>query len=216
MYAEIMKPNESNETVWLSLSEAALQLNVHPATLRRWADEGQVSVMRTPGGHRRFAASDIAHLTDREHAEHQIGPVERMWAERAMQNTRDRLMEVRDEGWMSRLDQPSKITYRRLGQELLDQTLRFLINEDTEAILQQDAHEIGQQYAEIAVRNNLSLTDVLRAFMLFHDSLTGTAIELPEDMSIPHASRKLLMNRINLMLNTVQLGIAETWEKSLR
>ncbi len=211
-----MRQPEFMETIWLSLSEAAQRLNVHPATLRRWADEGQVPVMRTPGRHRRFAASDIDRLTNREGSGHQIGPVERMWAERAMKNTRDRLMEVRDDDWLGRLDQQSRATYRRLGQELLDQTLRFLINEDTEAALQHDAHDIGRQYAEIAVSNHLSLSDVLRAFMLFRDSLTGAAIELPEDMSIPPASQKLLMGRINMMLNTVQLGIAETWEESHR
>jgi len=216
MHLQKVRQMDFMETVWLSLSEASKLLNVHPATLRRWADEGQVPVMRTPGGHRRFAQSDIARLTDRENTEQQLGPVERLWAERAMQNTRNRIVEVRDEDWIGRLDPSSKATYRRLGQELLDQTLRFLINEDTEAELQQDAREIGRQYALIAVRNQLSLSDILRAFMLFRDSLTGTAIELHEDVSIPFASRQLLLERINLMLNTVQLGLAEAYESSFR
>ncbi len=211
-----MKRATSSDTIWLSLSEAAKHLNVHPATLRRWADEGQLPVMRTPGGHRRFAASDLARLTNREGTDLMLGPVERIWAERAMQNTRNRLMAAREDVWFGRLDEKSRTAYRQLGQDLLDQTLRYLVNEDTEAALRKDAHNIGRQYAELAVRNHLSLSEVLRAFMLFRDSLVETAIELPGDMSIPPSSQKLLMDRINMMLNTVQLGVAEVYDNYVR
>src|SRR5256712_12763376 len=47
---------------WLSLDEAAKRLSVHPATLREWADKGQIRTFRTPGGHRRFSEVDAAHL----------------------------------------------------------------------------------------------------------------------------------------------------------
>src|SRR5438445_12895090 len=47
---------------WLSLDEAAKRLSVHPATLREWADKGQIRTFRTPGGHRRFSEVDVAHL----------------------------------------------------------------------------------------------------------------------------------------------------------
>ncbi len=39
---------------WLTLNEAAKVLGVHPGTLRRWSDEGQLPSIRTGGGHRRF------------------------------------------------------------------------------------------------------------------------------------------------------------------
>src|SRR5258708_12715139 len=44
---------------WLSLTEASKRLNVHPATLRDWADRGRIRTFRTPGGHRRFSGEDI-------------------------------------------------------------------------------------------------------------------------------------------------------------
>jgi excisionase family DNA binding protein len=46
----------------LSLSDAAALLGVHPVTLRRWADQGDVLVMVTPGGHRRFPRTEIERL----------------------------------------------------------------------------------------------------------------------------------------------------------
>jgi len=44
---------------WLSLSEASALLGVHPTTVRRWADSGDIPCLRTPGGHRRFRAADL-------------------------------------------------------------------------------------------------------------------------------------------------------------
>lgn len=44
---------------YLRIGEAAAELHVHPETLRRWADEGKVPFVRTPGGERRFLRSVI-------------------------------------------------------------------------------------------------------------------------------------------------------------
>jgi excisionase family DNA binding protein len=50
------------ESDWLTLGAAARLLGVDETTLRGWADTGKVRVFRTPGGHRRFFASDLAAL----------------------------------------------------------------------------------------------------------------------------------------------------------
>ncbi|MCK4977066.1 MAG: helix-turn-helix domain-containing protein, partial [Anaerolineales bacterium] len=47
----------SNE--WLSLSDAAEILGVHPSTVRKWSDEGVLPVRRTKGGHRRYLRSEV-------------------------------------------------------------------------------------------------------------------------------------------------------------
>lgn len=47
---------------WLSIQEACVKLGVDQSTLRRWSDAGKVPVFRTPGGHRRYAESDLRTL----------------------------------------------------------------------------------------------------------------------------------------------------------
>ena len=44
---------------WVSLRQAADLLGVHPATVRNWADKGDLPSRRTPGGHRRFRKADL-------------------------------------------------------------------------------------------------------------------------------------------------------------
>lgn len=46
----------------LTPSEVAVLFNVNPKTVTRWARAGLISTIRTPGGHRRFLAKEIAAL----------------------------------------------------------------------------------------------------------------------------------------------------------
>ena len=45
---------------WLSLSDAAEMLGVHPSTVRLWSDKGILPVHKTQGGHRRYRRSEIS------------------------------------------------------------------------------------------------------------------------------------------------------------
>jgi excisionase family DNA binding protein len=49
-------------TATMALSDAVDALGVSASTLRRWADSGRVRVVRTAGGHRRFAVDDVRRL----------------------------------------------------------------------------------------------------------------------------------------------------------
>ena len=43
----------------LTISQAADLLGVSPATLRRWADEGELKAVKLPSGYRRFEPAEI-------------------------------------------------------------------------------------------------------------------------------------------------------------
>lgn len=55
----------SNTAPLLTPPEAAARLAIHPETLRRWAREGRVAVVRLPSGQMRFRPEDIAALSGR-------------------------------------------------------------------------------------------------------------------------------------------------------
>ena len=46
-------------------SEVAKRLGVTPPTVIKWVEDGRLSAHRTPGGHRRIAASDLAEFAAR-------------------------------------------------------------------------------------------------------------------------------------------------------
>ncbi|MEO8273635.1 MAG: helix-turn-helix domain-containing protein [Chloroflexota bacterium] len=52
------------ELEWISLGPASRLLGVDPDTLRRWSDVGRIRSFTTPGGHRRFARTEVARLQE--------------------------------------------------------------------------------------------------------------------------------------------------------
>ncbi|MCK4773407.1 MAG: helix-turn-helix domain-containing protein [Candidatus Krumholzibacteria bacterium] len=199
---------QPRDTVWLKLSDAAAKLNVHPTTLRRWADEGKIPYMVTPGGHRRFASSDVVHLGERRHTVRRVGPVERIWANHALKRTREAIMAQHQESWLKEQDDAARGRNRLLGQQLMAVTMKYLIAEEEDEGLLDEARNIGRQYGRSARETGLPIIDALQASMFFHDKLLAAAIELPDNVRIPPSSQLQMLNRINRVLNTAQLGVA--------
>jgi excisionase family DNA binding protein len=52
----------------LTPGEVAKLMRVDPKTVTRWAADGKLSSIRTPGGHRRFRESDVRALLAGEQA----------------------------------------------------------------------------------------------------------------------------------------------------
>lgn len=52
--------------VLMTPGEVAAVLRVDPKTVTRWAAAGRIASIRTPGGHRRFYATDIRAITEGE------------------------------------------------------------------------------------------------------------------------------------------------------
>ena len=55
------------ENELLTPAEVAAMFRVNPKTVTRWARAGQLSVVRTLGGHRRFRASEIRRSLEEIH-----------------------------------------------------------------------------------------------------------------------------------------------------
>ncbi|NMG20352.1 IS607 family transposase [Brasilonema bromeliae] len=51
--------------MYLTPAEAQKRYGYHPKTLTRWADEGKIQYIKSPGGHRRYLIESIEKLVDR-------------------------------------------------------------------------------------------------------------------------------------------------------
>lgn len=198
---------------WLSLSAAAKELGVHLTTLRRWADNGEIPVMLTPGGHRRFSTAVIAQFSQ-QRRNLSANSIETTWADQALTQTRQEIV-VRgnQQTWITTMDDAARTQYRILGKQLLGLTMQYLSDENGGEILKEAAN-IGHQYGEIGLHARLPLTEALEASMFFRDMLMETALQLPENTRIKPDANMRLLRRINTLLNTVQLGIAEVYDVS--
>jgi excisionase family DNA binding protein len=200
---------------WLSLSAAADRLGVHPTTLRRWSNNGDITTMLTPGGHRRFLIADLDEFSRNRRQLVGRDQVAAEWADRALATTRQEIVTRRDEPWLSSLDNGTRDSNRKLGQRLLGLTMQYIsAQEDEQPLLLDQARSIGRQYGEIALDAGLPLTEALQATLFFRDLLVETALQLPENMPVKPQANVRLMHKINQLLNQIQLHIAEVYDDS--
>lgn len=196
---------------WLPLGRAAERLNVHPTTLRRWADNGDIAVMLTPGGHRRFALSDIEQFAENRHGLRRQSGIEQAWADRALAVTRQEIVAHQDDQWLAALDENERERNRVMGRQLMALTLQYISNGDDDKLLEQ-ARQMGNQYGRHCQKVNMPLTDALEAAIFFRDMMVETALQLPENVRVRPESNLRLLRRINTLINTVHLAIAEVYD----
>jgi excisionase family DNA binding protein len=208
-----MSASLSNSEKWYSLSEAAQQLSVHPATMRRWADNGDLPVMVTPGGHRRFAASDIEKFAQTSRKRQHVNNLEKLWADRALVQARQGITDYQGEHqWLTMIDEAVREKNRLLGRQLMALTLQYISNGDDEVELTKEARRLGMEYGLNARNSGLPLTNALQASIFFRDTLIETALQLPESVSIQPGANLRLLRRINVLLNEVHLAVASVYE----
>lgn len=207
-----MRDSNNSTGTLLTLKKAADRLHVHPATLRRWADQGDIPHVLTPGGHRRFYEADIEQFaSDRKIVRKPVG-VEKLWAENALTNTRKEIAANPQRKWMEGLDSAVREKHRELGQRLLGLTLQYISSAGDGLEFLSEARQIGTEYGELGRETGMPLTETLQATLFFRDRLVESALQLPESVRIKPENNVRLMRRINQLLNGVQLAIAAAYE----
>ena len=197
----------------LSLTEAASLLGVHPATLRRWADQGDILVMVTPGGHRRFPRSEIdrlrgasANMEDEEKfAQHIV--------DQALAHTRAQLAKQRDVQWVLGFDASEREAKRESGRRLM-QLLRQILaaDESKQELLLNEVRTIGGSYAEDALRNNMSLEDFLHAITFFRDQILESTLTGPDAISMDEQAGRRAIQRVNAFFSAILISTAVAYD----
>ncbi len=207
-------PKETPTTDWVSLREAATILGVHPATVRNWADRGELPSRRTPGGHRRFRRSDLVRWIESSQTP---PPAEvQMLIQSALGRVRLHFSEdqTRSMPWMAGMDAAARAAMRQKGLQILEVLQGYLIETtDTAQVLDQ-VHRLGREYASFLVSFHLSLSDMMRGFLVFSDFLNEAALNIVEVVNTRTPSDWLAMlRRVRRFNNELLLGMTETYEQ---
>ena len=165
------------EKQWLSLSEAGTLLGVHPTTLRRWADSGSIPYFRTPGGHRRFRASDLNAWMQGKQASALVTQSEAM-VQSAVGYTRQEMAakQVSNQSWYAAFAQEEdRQQMRDTGRQLFGLAIQYMgRTRDHEPILH-EGQRIGEFYGQQCAKNDVALVDTVRALFFFRESLLRVA-----------------------------------------
>ena len=187
---------------WLSLQEASRRLDIHPATLREWADKGRIRTFRTPGGHRRFSEADVDAMAAR------VAPDLSLFMNATVGQARLATNEgqLAAESWYSRFDEAAKDRQRELGLDLMRLLVSYLGDTDNKST--HEIETIGRRYAELTRAAGLSLSDAMRAFHLF-EGLVRSSVD---QVTAAHVGGERNLERhVGWFLNEVRVAMVESF-----
>jgi excisionase family DNA binding protein len=168
--------NSSPPLHWLSLSQAARILGIHPTTLRRWSDEGAIRCLRTPGGHRRFLRRDLDAFLEAQIEDSFPEPPD-VLTQSIVRQTR-RAMETRqfsNTSWHVAFNESERAARRESGRRLLGLAIQFTSRTGGRQRILDEAQTIGREYGRDAAERGLSLVDTTQALMFFREALISAA-----------------------------------------
>jgi len=201
---------------WLSLAQAAARLGIHPTTLRRWANQGQIPVSLTPGGHRRFRRGDLETLAIQRRQLKTIGALEQTWAGHALHETRRELSDIHlRPAWLSRFDDEARLFYRQLSLRLMGVCMQYLAGAGLDESLLEEARWIGKTYGDRFLMQHVALSDGLSILAFFRSNMLEAALQVPEAAQLRPEASQGLVRRLTSLLDAVELGIATAYERSL-
>lgn len=193
-------PKSARDAAWLSLDQAAKRLNVHPATLRDWADKGRIRAYRTPGGHRRFSENDIKSIGTPPTPDLSL----LMHATVGQTRIATSSGRLATESWYANFDDAAKGRQRELGMDLVQLLVSFLT--DSERDWSTEIAELGHRYAHLARDARLSVGDAMRAFHLFEGIVRSSV----DEMSAARVARGDLEQSVSWFLNEVRVAMVES------
>jgi excisionase family DNA binding protein len=195
---------------WLSLSDAAKVLGVHPSTVRLWSDKGILPTHKTHGGHRRYRLNEISLWAETSRKSGEIEP-EGMMNE-VVKNVRMQISEGRlqAESWYQKLDEEARSQYRMSSRSLFHGLMQYITSNGEDAAT--EAYAIGYEYASRARRYNLSYVDAAKAFLFFRDALVASVIKVYGDARVPSLQASEMYSKIHTFTDEILISLLQTYE----
>lgn len=199
-------------TDWLTLSEVAEMLGVHPSTVRNWADQGRLPVHRTQGGHRRFKRAELDLWMQSQRPASPNGETAQV-VQSALGYTRFQISEgkLENEAWYSKLNEKAREDYRRSGRKLMHGLSKFLASDKDAG--QAEARVVGYDYATLGRRHDLDAVEATQAYLFFLGALEEAMLAAYEGAAI-HSAQAWgdMARRMHAFTNQVLLSLLETYQ----
>lgn len=157
---------------WLTLKDASEFLGVHYSTLRKWADEGEIPVFRTPGGHRRFSIGDLRRFLEERMGQSPATDSESVLLA-AVDRVREEIQRMPQEHmlWAQSLTESARDLSRRRGRQLFALAIGYVLKPGQREHLLAEGRTLGRDYGREAAGFHIGLTETGRAVQFFRSQL---------------------------------------------
>ncbi|HLU09160.1 MAG TPA: helix-turn-helix domain-containing protein [Oceanobacillus sp.] len=198
-----------SESEWVSLRQAAEMLGVHPATVRNWADKGDLPSRRTPGGHRRFRKNDLLQYAE---TQGELQPLEvQVIIQNALGQTRMQVGALNTEAWYANMSESTREEMRSQGRRVLEALRQYVAQGAPDSRLA-EAITLGKSYAQYLSNDGLSLPQAVRGFLYFSDFVINSILTWSEIAPRSASEWANLLRQVNTFIHAMLLSIIEYYE----
>lgn len=205
---------------WLSIHAACAYLGVDQSTLRRWSDAGKVPVFRTPGGHRRYAESDLRYLVGDGPRRQERPRVSRQaLTDRSLSAYEEEyLRAARDRRWFRAYPPATQEEHRRLGRRLVDLAVRYAAvapGVGDRASMLDEGRQIGEHYGRAGAGVGLTASETVEAFLYFRHPVVHAVAGMIEEEELATRRAVRLFAEIGHFMDQVLVATVHAHETSL-
>jgi excisionase family DNA binding protein len=204
---------ETPQRQWLTLKDASDFLGVHFTTLRSWADNGEIQVFRTPGGHRRFSVADLRRFLD-ERVGRLSTPDNDTVVNAVIQYVQQEMTRLPREEvrWHYPLDDQASSRRRQRGQQLFALALSFVLKPALRPRLLEEGRKLGLEYGQEAHASRIALADAGRAVRFFRNQLIQ-AVRAEGAPDLLDADDLRIQQQIDLFLDEVLYAVLSGYDE---
>ena len=194
---------------WLSLSDAAKILGVHPSTIRLWSDKGLLPTHKTQGGHRRYKRNEIMLWADSNKAPYNVAEEHLM--QEIIRTVRVQISEghLEAQPWYQKLDEEARGQYRMSGRSLFQGLMAYIATDGEDA--SSEAYAVGYEYASRARRYNLDYVDAVKAFLFFRDSLIKSFIKVYVEAKASADQTSQMYTKMHSYTDEILVSLLQTY-----
>lgn len=198
---------EQSEPTWLSLSEAADLLDVHFTTLRRWADQGKIAHIRTPGGRRRFARSDVRNFLQQRLQG--IGTTQTLSPQRALATRQPGRLDLNleQESWMDKFGDLERIRLKGIGQMMMGYLMQYNARSENNHLYLEEARQIAVEVGSICASAQMTAREVVTAFLVFRSTIVEMMLNSSAVQNTLDEEGRLLHRRTNEYMDAILVAI---------
>jgi excisionase family DNA binding protein len=195
----------------VSLRRACEILGVDESTLRRWADGGRLRVYRTPGGHRRFALSDLEGMVtgDKSRGADEVERIAVAKIRRHLQRARQQ-----EQSWYVSLSDASRLRLRDLGRRLVEMASEYMDKRTRHSGLLDEALEMGEAYGRIFIDAGMPLPSAIGAYIGFRKTIDETTRQTALREAMPLDEALAASGHVHALGDQVLLGMTAAYETS--
>lgn len=195
---------------WLTLSEASDFLGVHYTTLRTWADNGDIPVFRTPGGHRRFSAADLRRFLADRNASTALSDSGAL-VDVAVGRVRAQIQQ-QEMAWLQTADEQTRDLRRERGRQLFGLAISFVMKPQQRDRILEDGRMLGWEYGREAALGGITLSATGRAVQFFRNQLSDVVRDSSDGLDAEDLHIRQLLNQF---LDEVLYAVLDGYEGTL-